>query len=106
MWYDIWYDTNRNGGGIRKDLWLNTKTLHCKEIENLITDIILPKLKPITIGVFYRPEEWIYEFMDLMVKKISNLNLKDNEIYLLVYFNINRKYSKQKKKHQLPKILW
>ena len=27
--------------------------------------------------------------MDLKVKKISNLNLKDNEIYLLCDFNIN-----------------
>ena len=54
--YDILRcDRNRNGGGvacyIRKDLCFNTRTLNCKEIEN----IILPKLKPITIGVFYRP---------------------------------------------------
>ena len=27
--------------------------------------------------------------MDLMVEKFSNLNLKDNEIYLLGDFNIN-----------------
>ena len=27
--------------------------------------------------------------MDLMIKKFSNLNLKDNEIYLLGDFNIN-----------------
>ena len=33
----------------------NTRTLHCKEIEILVFDILLPKSKPITIGVFYRP---------------------------------------------------
>ena len=91
--YDILRcDRNRNGGGvacyIRKDLCFNTRTLHCKEIENLVFDILLPKSKPITIGVFYRPPNQ-GEFMDLMVEKFSNLNLKDNEIYLLGDFNIN-----------------
>ena len=44
--------------------------------------------KPITIGVFYRPPNQA-KFIDLMVKKFSNLNLKDKEIYLLRDFNIN-----------------
>ena len=82
-------DRNRNGGGvacyIRKDLCFNTRTLHCKEIENLVFDILLPKLKPITIGVFYRPPNQ----GESMVEKLSNLNLKDNEIHLLGDFNIN-----------------
>ena len=91
--YDILRcDRNRNGGGvacyIRKDLCFNTRTLHCKEIENLVFDILLPKLKPITIGVFYRPPNQ-GESMDLIVEKFSYLNLKDNEIYLLGDFNIN-----------------
>ena len=49
-------DRIRNDGGvacyIRKDLWFNTRTLHCKEIENLVFYIPLPKLKSITLGVF------------------------------------------------------
>ena len=53
-------DRNRKGGGvacyIRKDLCFNTRTLHCKGIENLVFDILLPKSKPITIGIFYRPK--------------------------------------------------
>ena len=58
--YDILRcDRNRNGSGvacyIRKDLCFNTRALNCKEIENIIFDILLPKSKPITIGVFYRP---------------------------------------------------
>ena len=45
--YDIlWCDSNRNGGGvacyIRKDLCFNTRTLHWKEIENLVLDVLLP----------------------------------------------------------------
>ena len=91
--YDIIQcDGNRNDVGfacyIRKDLCFNTKTLHCKEIENLVFDIILCKSKPITVGVFYRPPNQD-NLEDLMVKKFSNLNLIDNEIYLLGDFNIN-----------------
>ena len=51
-------------------------------------DLILPKWKPITIGIFYRlPNQ--ANFMELIVKGVSHLNLKDNEIYLLGDFNIN-----------------
>ena len=54
------WDRNRNSSGvacyIRKDLCFNTRTLYCKEIENLVFDILLPKSKPIVIGVFYRLE--------------------------------------------------
>ena len=85
--YDILrYYRNRNGGGvacyIRKDLCFNTRPLNCKEIENIIFGILLPKSKPITIGVFYRPPNQA-NFMELIVKSFSLLNLKDNEIYLL-----------------------
>ena len=73
---------------IRKDLCFNTRTLHCKDIENLAFDILLPNSKPITIGVFYKPPRQA-ELMNLMIKKFSNLNLKDNEIYPVVAFNIN-----------------
>ena len=72
---------------MRKDPCFNTRTLHCKEIENLVFGILLPKSKPITIGVFYRPSNQAY-LMDLMVETFSNLNLKANEIHLLGDFNI------------------
>ena len=88
----IFCDRNRNSGGvacyIRKDLCFNTRPLNCKEIENIIFDILLPKSKPITIGVFYRPPNQA-NFMELIVKSFSLLNLKDNEIYLLGDFNTN-----------------
>ena len=67
--YDVLQcDRNRNSGSvayyIRKDLCFNTRTLHCKEIGNLLIDILLPKSKPINIGVFYRPPNQA-EFMGL-----------------------------------------
>ena len=63
-------DRNRNGRGvacyIRKDLYFNARALNCKEIENIIFDILLPKSKPITSGVFYRPPNQD-NFMELIV---------------------------------------
>ena len=64
------------------------RALNCKEIENIISDILLPKSKPITIGIFYRPPNQA-NFLELILKDFSYLNLKDNEIYLLGVFNIN-----------------
>ena len=74
------YDRNRNSGGVACYIWkglcFNTKLLNCPEIENSIFDILLPKSKPITIGVFYRPPNQA-NFMELIVKSFSLLNLKD-----------------------------
>ena len=45
-------DRNRNGAVvscyIRKNLCCNTRALNCKEIENIIFDILLPMSKTIT----------------------------------------------------------
>ena len=62
--------------------------LHATPLENIIFYILLPKLKPVTLGIFYRPPNKA-NFMDLIFKGFSHLNLKDDEIYLLGDFNIN-----------------
>ena len=60
--------------------------LNCKKFDNIVFDILLPKLKAITIDIFYRlPIQ--ANFMKLIVKDFSYLNLKDNGIYLLGDFN-------------------
>ena len=83
---------NRNRGGvacyIRKDLCFNTRALNCKETENIISELLFSKSKPIIIGVFYRPPKQA-NFMELIVKSFSLLNLKYNEICLFSDFNIN-----------------
>ena len=88
----LWCDRNNTVGGvacyIKKDLCFNRRPLSCKENENIIFGIPLPKSKPITIYVFYRPPNQA-NFMELIVKSLSLLNLKDNETYLLGDFNIN-----------------
>ena len=67
----------------------NARPLNSKEIEDITFDILLPKPKPITIGVFNRPPNQA-NFMELIVKNFSLLSPKDNEIYLLDGFSINR----------------
>ena len=59
-----------------------------KEIDNIIFDILLPKLKITTITVFYRPPNFV-NFIELIAKDFSYLNLKDSKIYLLGDFIIN-----------------
>ena len=87
-WYGILQcNENRNGGGVacykRKDLCFNTRPQHCKEIENIIFGILLPKSKPVTIDVFYRPANQA-NFMQLIDKDFSHLNLRDNELHIFL----------------------
>ena len=72
---------------IKKDLCFNRRPLNFKE-NDIIFEILLPKPKPITIYIFYRRPNQA-NFMELIVKGLSLLNLKDNGIYLLGDFNIN-----------------
>ena len=52
-------DRNRNGGGvacyIRNDLCFNIKNIFSNSIEHAFFEILMPKVKPIAIGIFYRP---------------------------------------------------
>ena len=51
-------DRNRNGGGvacyIRNDLCFNIKNIFSNSIEHVFFEILIPKVKPIAIGIFYR----------------------------------------------------
>ena len=71
-----------------EDLCFNTKALNFKEFQNIIFDILLPKLNPITIGSFYRPPNQA-NFMELLDKGFCHVYLEVNEVYLLSDFNIN-----------------
>ena len=62
-------------------------------MENIVLDILLPKSKPITVGIIYRPQN-----------PLGKLRLQPNEIYLLGDFNsilffeghyVLQKYSKR-----------
>ena len=52
-------DRNRNDGRvsryIRNNLGLNRQSSISENIENVVLDILLPKLKPYTVGIICRP---------------------------------------------------
>ena len=85
-------DRNKNGGGvacyIKNSIPRNRQSSIAEYIENIVLDILLPKSKPITVGIIYRllnQVDFIYHFNNALGK----LLFQSNEIYLLGDFNIN-----------------
>ena len=52
-------DRNRRGGGVacyvKNDLCFNTKKFFPYSIEHVFFEILIPKVKPTAVGIFYRP---------------------------------------------------
>ena len=80
-----------------------------ENIENIVLDILLPKPKPITVGIIHRPPNQV-DFVDHFNNALGKLPFQSNEIYLLGDFNINlffeghyvlKKYFKRLKEAQL-----
>ena len=85
-------DRNRHGGGvacyIKNDLCFNTKTIFPNSIEHVFFEILIPKVKPIAVGIFYRPPN-SNDILNLLSDNFQQIDLKKKEIYLLGDFNIN-----------------
>ena len=85
-------DRNRNGGGVAlyidKKVGSTIRGTFSSDTENVFIDILLPKTKPILVGIAYNPFQ--PEFLDNLSSAISNAENFDNqEVYLLGDFNIN-----------------
>ena len=86
-------DRNRHGGGvacyIRSDISFNIRSDFTDDIENIFFDILLPKLKPILVGIVYRPPDQS-GFLNKLSSSIANAKFFDlYEAYILGDFNIN-----------------
>ena len=86
-------DQNRHGGGvacyIRSDISFNVRGDFSSEIENIFFDILLPKTKPILIGILYQPPEQS-KFLDNLSTSISQTcSFNEQEVYILGDLNIN-----------------
>ena len=86
-------DRNRHGGGvacyIRKDLAFNPREDFSPDIENVFLDILLPKSKPILVGILYRPPT-ASGFLDKLTLAISRaVDFDSQEVYILGDLNIN-----------------
>ena len=80
-------DRNRHGGGVacnvRNDISFNVRSDFSNEIENIVLDMLLPKTKPILVGILYRPPDQP-KFSDKLSTVISRSNTFDNqEVYIL-----------------------
>ena len=69
------------------DICFNLRSTTMGYIEGIFFDILIPKIKPIFVGIIYRPPESI-NFLECFNKHLDDINL-DNEILLLGDFNIN-----------------
>ena len=85
-------DRNRHGGGVacyvKNDLCFNTKKFFPNSIEHVFFEILIPKVKPIAVGIFYRPPN-SNDFLNLLSNSFQQIDLNKKEIYLLGDFNIN-----------------
>ena len=86
-------DRNKHGGGvlcyIRDDITYNRRENFSKDTENIFVDILLPKTKPILIGIIYRPPDQV-GFIRFLSDAISNAqNFENQEVYILGDININ-----------------
>ena len=86
-------DRNRHEGGvacyIRSDISFNVRGDFSSEIENIFLDILLPKTKPILIGILYRPPDQS-KFLDNLSTSISQTcSFNEQEVYILGDLNIN-----------------
>ena len=51
-------------------------------------DLLLPKTKPVSVGIVYRSPKDI-NCLQLFVEILNSLNILENEIFVLVDMNIN-----------------
>ena len=58
-----------------------------EDIDGIFFVILLPKTKPIFVGIIYRPPTSI-NFLECFDKHLDDINL-DDKIFLLGHFNIN-----------------
>ena len=88
-------DRNRNGGGVacyvRDDINFNIRDELVDEMESIFFDILLPKSKPILIGVLYRPPNQ-YNFLKNFSDKLNTIfDINYQEMYILGDINIDKK---------------
>ena len=85
-------DRNRNRGGvacyIRADLCFNRRNVFSSSIEYVFFDLLIPKVKPISIGIFYRPPN-VNTFMETFLNDLKLIDFTKSKVYFLGDFNMN-----------------
>ena len=85
-------DRNKNGRGvasyIRSDISYVKKDFFPNVIENILFEILLPKITPTTVGIMYRPPSQT-NFLEILNMTFEKVDIDKKEIYILGDSNIN-----------------
>ena len=85
-------DRNRNGGGVACYIWndlsYTQKNLFPNDIENVFFEIHLPKAKPITVGIVYRPPNQT-DFIKTFNENSAKLDAANKETYIFAKVDAN-----------------
>ena len=82
----IRHDRNRNGGGVTcyirccillYCLCFNMKNIFSNHIKNVFFEILIPKVKPIAIGIFYRSSN-ANDFLNIFSNNFQQIDSKTN----------------------------
>ena len=73
---------------IKHDICFSTTNILSKNIEVIFVDLLLPKIKPISVGVVCRPPKDT-NFLQLFAEILNSLNVLENEILVLGDMNMN-----------------
>ena len=65
-----------------------SRTFFSNSIEHVFFESLIPKVKPIPIGIFYRPQNE-NDFLNIFSNEFQQIDSKTNKIYFLGDFNIN-----------------
>ena len=69
-------------------LCFNSRNIFSNSIEHVFFDLLIPKVKPILIGVFYRPPN-VNTFLETFFNELKHIDLHKNEVYFRGDFNVN-----------------
>ena len=73
---------------VRFDISFNSQNYAAEEIENISFDLLLPKTKPISIAIIYKPPT-DNRLLDYLSKGFNDFNLMENYLFILGDTNIN-----------------
>ena len=88
----IRHDRNRKDGGVicyvTKRIFYNTKNCISNEIENIFVELLIPKTRPITAGIVYKPPDQT-RFLEILSNSLNWLNILSKEWHILGDLNIS-----------------
>ena len=85
-------DRNRKSRGVvcyvSNKICLNAKNCISNEIENIFIELLIPKTKPISVGIIYKLPDQL-RFLETLSDSLNKLNILNKEWHILGGLNIN-----------------